>query len=183
MSSKLTLFALFFIFRHYSLFLKNMKIMSLILYNFKNFWLFKKISLWNPIFLPERFAHKSLGLWLTARGLYSTVLNIVFEEKDIIHKKSTLMFKFWGDINSQSPKSQPWKKWKTMKRWKTITNDEKQWTNDGKRWRAMENDEIRWKTLKYNGKQWNTMENGEIQWKKDEKQWKMMKYDGKSMKN
>ena len=84
--------------------------MSLILYNFKNFWLFKKISLWNPIFLPERFAHKSLGLWLTARGLYSTVLNIVFEEKDIIHKKSTLMFKFWGDINSQSPKSHPWRR-------------------------------------------------------------------------
>ena len=69
LSSKLTLFAIF-IFIHYSLFIQKYENNVINSLQFSIFLIiFKKNNL-NPIFLQERFAHKALGLLLTAQSAF-----------------------------------------------------------------------------------------------------------------
>ena len=71
MSSKLTLFALFFIFRHYSLFFQKYEnnVINSLQFS-KTFDYFRKILCEIQLFLQERFAHKALGLLLTAQRAF-----------------------------------------------------------------------------------------------------------------
>ena len=71
MSSKLTLFALFFIFRHYSLFFQKYEnnVINSLQFS-KTFDYFRKILCEIQLFLQERFAHKALGLLLTAQSAF-----------------------------------------------------------------------------------------------------------------
>ena len=71
MSSKLTLFALFFIFRHYSLFFQKYEnnVINSLQFS-KTFDYFRKILCEIQLVLQERFAHKALGLLLTAQSAF-----------------------------------------------------------------------------------------------------------------
>ena len=69
-SLRLTLFALFFIFRHYSLFFQKYENNVIISLQISKLWLFSQLFLWNPIFLKERLAHKALGLLPTAQSVF-----------------------------------------------------------------------------------------------------------------